>query len=72
MALEFDPAVLWHAEAFQSATVVSSLIVVMIVCQYVGNFSLYSNIAVPIGLALLGAAVAYMSIRNIEHIDVLK
>ncbi|MCJ8012970.1 ABC transporter permease [Paenibacillus sp. KQZ6P-2] len=54
------------------ATIVSSLIVVALVCQSVDGFSLYSIIAVPIGLALLGAAVAYMSIRNIEHIDVLK
>jgi len=55
-----------------AATIVSSLIVVAIVCQNINDFTLYSIIAVPIGLALLGAAVAYMSIRNIEHVDVLK
>lgn len=55
-----------------AATIVSSLIVVMLVCQNVNGFTLYSILAVPIGLALLGAAVAYMSIRNIEHVDVLK
>lgn len=55
-----------------AATIVSSLIVVALVCQNADGFSLYSIIAVPIGLALLGAVVAYMSIRNIEHIDVLK
>lgn len=52
------------------ATIVSSLLVVAIVCQNVDGFTLYSIIAVPIGLALLGAAIAYMSIRNVEHIDV--
>ncbi len=55
-----------------AATIVSSIIVVVLVCQNIDGFTLYSVIAVPIGLALLGAAVAYMSIRNIEHVDVLK
>ncbi len=55
-----------------SATVVSSFIVVAIVCQTVDGFSLYSIVAIPIGLACLGAAVAYLSIRNIGHADVLK
>ncbi|MFM1653532.1 ABC transporter permease [Brevibacillus sp. B_LB10_24] len=55
-----------------AATIVSSLIVVALVCQNVDGFTLYSVIAVPIGLALLGAAVAYMAIRNIEHVDVLR
>jgi ABC-type transport system involved in multi-copper enzyme maturation permease subunit len=55
-----------------ATTIVSSLIVVFLVCQNVNGFTLYNIIAVPIGLALLGAAVAYMSIRNIEHVDVLK
>ncbi|WP_246009198.1 ABC transporter permease [Brevibacillus fluminis] len=55
-----------------AATIVSSLIVVGLVCQNVEGFTLYSLIAVPIGLALLGVAVAYLSIRNIEHVDVLK
>jgi len=53
------------------ATIVSSLIVVAIICQNIDGFTLYSIIAVPIGMALLGAAIAYMSIRNIEHVDVL-
>lgn len=55
-----------------AATIVSSLLVVLLVCQNVSGFTLYSIIAVPIGLALLGAVVAFMSIRNIEHTDVLK
>lgn len=55
-----------------AATIVSSLIVVGIICQNVNGFTLYSIIAVPIGFALLGAGIAYMAIRNIEHVDVLK
>lgn len=55
-----------------AATIVSSIFVVMLVCQNVNGFTLYSIIAVPIGLALLGAAVAFMSIRNIERVDVLQ
>lgn len=54
-----------------AATIVSSLIVVAVVCQSVDGFSLYSIIAIPIGLALSGAAIAYLSIRNIERTDVL-
>lgn len=55
-----------------AATIVSSIFVVTLVCQNVNGFTLYSIIAVPIGLALLGAAVAFMSIRNIERVDVLQ
>lgn len=52
------------------ATLVSSLLIVAIVCQTVGGVTLYSFIAVPIGLAFLGAAIAYMAIRHIEYTDV--
>ncbi|HEY4392302.1 MAG TPA: ABC transporter permease [Paenibacillus sp.] len=55
-----------------ASTIISSLIVVGIVCQNIDGFTLYSIIAIPIGMALIGAAIAYMSIRNIEHVDVLK
>jgi ABC-type transport system involved in multi-copper enzyme maturation permease subunit len=54
-----------------AATIVSSLLIVAIVCQTVSGVTLYSFIAVPVGLAFLGAAIAYMAIRNIESIDVL-
>lgn len=53
-----------------STTIVSSLLVVLLVCQNVNGFTLYSIMAVPIGLSLLGIAVAYMAIRRIEHVDV--
>ncbi|WP_335582132.1 ABC transporter permease [Paenibacillus yonginensis] len=54
-----------------AATIVSSFLVVMIVCQTVDGFSLYSIVAIPVGMALLGAAIAYLSIRNVERDDVL-
>lgn len=54
------------------ATIVSSLIVVAIVCQNINGFSLYSIIAVPVTLAVLGAATAYLTFADIEHVDVLK
>ena len=52
-------------------TIVSSLILLILVSQSSGDFSMYSFIAVPIGLALIGASVAYFSIRNIDQVDIL-
>lgn len=54
-----------------SATIVSSFLVAAIVCQTVEGFNLFSIVAVPVSMALLGAAVAYFSIRNVERDDVL-
>ncbi len=53
-----------------AATIVASLIIVALVCQTISDVTLYSFIAIPIGLAVLGAGVAYMAIRNIEYTDV--
>lgn len=53
-----------------AATIVSSLIIVALVCQTINDVSLYSFIAIPIGLAALGAVIAYMAIRNVEYADV--
>lgn len=54
-----------------SATIVSSLLVVALVCQTVDDFTMYSIIAIPICLALLGVSIAYLAIRNIDRTDVL-
>lgn len=54
-----------------SATIVSSFLVVTIVCQTVQGFNLFSIVAVPVTMALLGAAVAYLAIRNVDRDDVL-
>lgn len=53
-----------------AATVISSLLIVAIVCSNFGGFSLGSIIATPITLAVIGILIAYLTIRNVEHIDV--
>lgn len=50
-------------------TIISSLIIVFIVCSDNNGFSLSSIIAIPIIFAMIGAGIAYLSIRNIEHED---
>jgi len=54
------------------ATVVSSILVVSIVCGNMGagGFSLSSIIAIPLSLAVLGVLLAYLSFRNIDLVDV--
>ncbi|KPD10051.1 hypothetical protein AM501_00765 [Aneurinibacillus migulanus] len=52
-------------------TIMSSLVIVLIVCQNYGGTSLNSIIVIPITLVLIGAYVAYLSIKDIEHVDVL-
>lgn len=51
------------------ATIISSLLIVSIVCSNNNGFSLSSIVAIPIILAFIGAFIAYLSIRNIEHVD---
>jgi len=53
-------------------TIVSSILIVSIVCSNNGNFSLSSIIAIPITLSIIGAFIAYLSIKNIERVDVVK
>jgi len=51
-------------------TILSSLIIVMVVSSNTGNFSLNDIIIIPITLAVVGIAVAYLAIRNIEKVDI--
>lgn len=51
-------------------TIVSSLLIVAIVCSNINGLSLGSIIAIPITLAVIGVLIAFLTIRNIEHIDV--
>lgn len=51
-------------------TIISSLLIVAIVCSNTNGFSLGAIIAVPITLSAIGVLIAYLTIRNIEHIDV--
>lgn len=51
-------------------TIVSAILIVILICSNNGGFSLSSIIAIPITLSVIGVLIAYLSIRNIEHIDV--
>jgi len=53
-------------------TIISAIIIVSVVCGKNGGVSLSSIIAIPISLAVIGVIIAYLSIRNIEHVDVVK
>ena len=53
------------------ATITSSILIVSIVCSNNGGFSLNSIIAIPLSLAAIGVFIAYLSIKNIEHVDVI-
>jgi len=53
-------------------TIVSAILIVAIVCSNNGGYSLSSIIAIPISLAIIGIFISYLSIRNIEHVDVIK
>lgn len=53
-----------------SATIVSSILIATVINSNNIGFSLSSIIAIPISLAILGVLVAYLSIRNIEKVDI--
>lgn len=53
------------------ATIVSAIVIVSIMCSGNENHSLSSIIAIPITLSIIGVFIAYLSIRNIEHVDVV-
>lgn len=52
-------------------TITSSLLIVMIVCSNNGGVSLNSIIIIPIILALIGAFVTFMTIKKVDHVDVV-
>ncbi|MFJ7850374.1 ABC transporter permease [Peribacillus sp. NPDC046944] len=53
------------------ATICSSIIVVMIACSSYPSFSLVTFIPLQLGLAAVGVAIAYFSIRTIEKEDLV-
>lgn len=53
-----------------AATIVSSLIIVSIVNSSVENFSLFSIIAIPISLGMVGVIIGYVIIKKIEYQDI--
>ena len=54
-----------------SATIVSAVILISIINSNNGNFSISSFIVIPITIGLIGLFIAYMSIRNVENVDVV-
>lgn len=52
------------------ATIVSSIFLVALTSSTSDNFTLFSIIAIPISLGLFGLLIGYLSIRNIEKVDV--
>lgn len=52
------------------ATIVSAVLIVMLISSGFGNFRMGNMIFISLTLALAGAVIAYLSIRNIEHQDV--
>ncbi|MGG1634567.1 ABC transporter permease [Paenibacillus sp. NRS-1760] len=52
------------------ATVVSSILVVSIVCSNTQGFTLSSIVAIPLVLAAVGVLLAYLSFRNVDLVDV--
>ncbi|SDZ09918.1 ABC-2 family transporter protein [Evansella caseinilytica] len=52
------------------ATIVSSLLLIGILSSNNNGFSLYSIIAIPLAVGVIGLVVAYFSIRNVEKEDI--
>ncbi|HEX3078734.1 MAG TPA: ABC transporter permease [Lachnospiraceae bacterium] len=55
-----------------STTILSSLIMVAIVCSNNNGDSLSSIVAIPVILAIIGASIAYLAVRKTERLDVTK
>ncbi|WP_050607573.1 hypothetical protein [Clostridium niameyense] len=53
-------------------TILSSIVLVSIVCSYNNGFSLNSIIAIPLSLASLGILSGYLSIKHIENLNTEK
>jgi ABC-type transport system involved in multi-copper enzyme maturation permease subunit len=53
-----------------TATIVSSILLVVLTNSASSDFSLFSIIAIPLSLAAVGVLIALLSIRNIEKVDV--
>lgn len=52
------------------ATIVSSILIVTVVCSNNMGFALSSIIAIPLSLAAIGILICYLSFRNIDRVDV--
>lgn len=52
------------------ATIVSSIILVALTNSTSNDFTLFSFIAIPISLGLIGVFIGYLTVRKIEQIDI--
>lgn len=68
--MSFIPLYFGMRKKSASATIVSSILIATVINSNNIGFSLSSIIAIPISLAILGVLVAYLSIRNIEKVDI--
>lgn len=53
-----------------SATIVSAIVLVSLTNSTSSDFSLFSFIAIPIALGLFGILIGYLTVRNIEYVDI--
>lgn len=53
-----------------AATIVSAIVLVSLTNSTTNDFTLFSFIAIPISLGIVGLAIAYLTIRKIEYKDV--
>ncbi|GAA0742026.1 hypothetical protein [Clostridium oceanicum] len=53
-------------------TILTSIVLVCVVCSYNNGFSLNSIIIIPLLLATLGVISAYLSIKHIENLKIAK
>ena len=51
-------------------TIITSILIVMIVSNNNGSFSLNDIIVIPLSLAAIGLTIAYLAIRNIDRLDI--
>lgn len=53
-----------------SATIVAAVVLVSLTNSTSSDFSLFSFIAIPITLGVLGILIGYLTVRNIEYVDI--
>ncbi len=53
------------------ATIVTTILLVSIIGSNFNGFSLFNVIAIPAALAVIGLIIAYMSIKDIEKVDII-
>ena len=52
------------------ATMVSAIVLTTLTSANIGEFNLYLVIAIPILLGLIGIFIGYLTVKNIEHVDI--